>query len=66
MSREPDGVWTDEGREMTEIDPLNDELVPDDTDTDTDTDTDDDLRVELDGWGSDADGRTVDLDGDDR
>lgn len=55
MSREPDGFWTDEDREVMEIDPLADEelVVVDD----------DDDQVDLDDWGNDADDRTVEVDG---
>ena len=55
MSRETDGFWTDDDREVTEIDPVtDDELVLGDDDDD----------VDLDDWGTDADERTVDGDAD--
>ncbi|MFC5928218.1 hypothetical protein D6T64_17590 [Cryobacterium melibiosiphilum] len=53
MSREPDGFWTDEDREVTEIDPnADEELVLGDDDDD----------VDLDDWGTDADERPVEGD----
>ncbi|TFD49137.1 hypothetical protein E3T55_11725 [Cryobacterium frigoriphilum] len=55
MSPEPDGFWTDDDRDVTQIETGTDEeLVLDDDDDD----------VDLDDWGSDADERAVDGGGD--
>lgn len=51
MSREPDGLWTGEYRDVTGIDGVNDEEL-----------VFVDLDVDLDGWESDADASAVNAD----
>jgi len=63
MSREPDGLWTGEYRDVTGIDGVNDEeLVFVDLDVNLDVNLDDDLDVDLDGWESEADASAVNAD----